>query len=122
MTDECIPRHYGISSSFVCVCNSSFCDSAPVVGDLTAGQATLISSTRADARFRIANLTFAEFSKSLFGTFSHGFAIPLKPVNEIFIDASVRYQSIFGFGGAFTDAAGINIAKLSFSAQHNLMK
>ena len=49
------------------------------------------------------------------------FTISFKPVNEIFIDTSVRYQSIFGFGGAFTDAAGINIAKLSVPAQQNLM-
>ena len=50
------------------------------------------------------------------------FTISFKPVNEIFIDTSVRYQSIFGFGGAFTDAAGINIAKLSVPAQQNLIK
>jgi hypothetical protein len=40
---------------------------APIVGDLAAGQATLITSTLADARFRITNLTFAGFSNSLIG-------------------------------------------------------
>ena len=40
----------------------------------------------------------------------------------ISIDRSQKFQSILGFGGAFTDAAGINIAKLSSSAQDNLLK
>ena len=31
-------------------------------------------------------------------------------------------QTIFGFGGAFTDAAGINIHKLPIGAQINLLK
>jgi len=32
-----------------------------------------------------------------------------------------KNQTIFGFGGAFTDAAGINIARLSSNAQQNLI-
>jgi uncharacterized protein YjbI with pentapeptide repeats len=41
--------------------------SAPIIGHLAAGQATLITSTLEDARFRITNLTFAGLSNSLFG-------------------------------------------------------
>lgn len=41
---------------------------------------------------------------------------------EILIDPSIQYQNAFGFGGAFTDAAGINIARLSQSAQDNFMR
>jgi len=33
-----------------------------------------------------------------------------------------RYQSIVGFGGAFTDAATMNIAALSEAAQHHLLE
>lgn len=32
------------------------------------------------------------------------------------IDTNTSYQSLFGFGGAFTDAAAINIANLSSGA------
>lgn len=67
LSSECIPRHYG-KSSFVCVCGPSYCDSAPTVGPLLPGQATLISSTRADARFRQSNLSFGGLSNSLIGT------------------------------------------------------
>ena len=38
------------------------------------------------------------------------------------LNKSVRYQEIFGFGGAFTDAAGINIAKLTQDAQTKLIE
>lgn len=42
--------------------------------------------------------------------------------DEIYIDPSTTYQNALGFGGAFTDAAGINIARLSPSAQELLLK
>jgi len=41
---------------------------------------------------------------------------------DLLIVRSVKYQQLFGFGGAFTDAAGINIAKLSEAAQENLVR
>lgn len=41
---------------------------------------------------------------------------------KITIDESQKFQTIIGFGGAFTDAAGINIARLSSGAQENLIR
>ena len=38
------------------------------------------------------------------------------------LNRSVRFQQIFGFGGAFTDAAGINIASLSEETQTKLLE
>ncbi|KAH7697913.1 O-glycosyl hydrolase family 30 protein, partial [Aphelenchoides avenae] len=38
------------------------------------------------------------------------------------IDASRSYQQIFGFGGAFTDAAGIQLKRLSDAAQEQLLR
>ena len=38
------------------------------------------------------------------------------------IDRTKKYQKIIGFGGAFTDAAGINIAKLPQALQTRLIK
>ena len=38
------------------------------------------------------------------------------------VNKTETYQEIIGFGGAFTDAAGINIASLSKGAQENLLK
>ena len=42
--------------------------------------------------------------------------------DEVTVDASIQYQSIIGFGGAFTDSAGINLAKLSRPAQDLLLR
>lgn len=41
---------------------------------------------------------------------------------EIEVDASNRYQSIFGFGGAFTDSVGINLNKLSVSVRQKIIE
>lgn len=37
------------------------------------------------------------------------------------MDRSKTYQTILGFGGAFTDSSGINIAQLPEAAQENLL-
>lgn len=41
---------------------------------------------------------------------------------EVDIDPSMVFQNVLGFGGAFTDAAGINVARLSQSAQDHFMR
>lgn len=38
------------------------------------------------------------------------------------IDTSRKYQTVLGFGGAFTDSAGINIRNLSEATQDQLMR
>jgi len=106
--DECARRRYD-RNSFVCVCNSTYCDAAPSVGPLAAGRATLVLSTRDDARFRTSDLSFVPRSNTL-------------NAQEIVVNASATYQTIMGFGGAFTDAAGINIAKLGVVTQERLIK
>lgn len=52
------------------------------------------------------------------------FIAPFTDKSEINVKLypSKTFQKIYGFGGAFTDAAGINIARLSGNAQINLLK
>jgi len=109
--EECIRRSYG-SSSFVCVCNATYCDEAPSVGHLADGFAFKVTSTKEDARFQTSQLSFStsQLSNSLKEPFT------------LSINSSIQYQKIHGFGGAFTDAAGINIGKLSAVAQTRLLK
>lgn len=38
------------------------------------------------------------------------------------LDSSQKYQQIFGFGGAMTDAAALNIRTLSNETQHQLLE
>ena len=60
--EDCIRRDYG-KSSFVCVCNATYCDTAPSVGTLVAGQAVQITSSRNAARFLATNLQFGRKSE-----------------------------------------------------------
>ena len=45
----------------------------------------------------------------------------LKDTITLKVDASQQYQEIFGFGGAFTDAAGINLNRLSETTRNTLL-
>ena len=40
----------------------------------------------------------------------------------IALNRTKRYQTILGFGAAFTDAAGINIKNISIPTQENLIQ
>jgi hypothetical protein len=62
--EDCIRRDYG-RSSFVCVCNATYCDTAPNVGSLASGQAIQITSSRTAARFFITNLQFGRKLKHI---------------------------------------------------------
>jgi len=60
-SQDCARRQYEYSS-FVCVCNSTYCDTAPSVGSLARGRAVLVSSTKDSSRFETSNLLFNENS------------------------------------------------------------
>ena len=41
---------------------------------------------------------------------------------DVTVNREERFQTVLGFGGAFTDATGINIAKLEPEAQQAIME
>jgi glucosylceramidase len=43
-------------------------------------------------------------------------------VTDVVVNSAIKYQSIIGFGGAFTDSSGISIDRLSPEAQTFLLK
>ncbi|KAI7815272.1 glucosylceramidase [Rhyzopertha dominica] len=69
---------------YVCVCNSTYCDTLPQLDELSSGLEWII--------------------------------------HHITVDRSTTYQNILGYGGAFTDSTGINIAALSDASQEYLLK
>jgi len=93
----------------ICVCDSTYCDTVPKIADLTSGQYQLYTTSQ-------ANLGFY----STLGNFSNTSEIAVGWVTVA--DLSRTHQSIIGFGGAFTDATGINIARLSTEAQDLLLQ
>lgn len=122
---NCLPRRYK-SSSVVCVCNSTHCDGFPKIErKITEGSFAIYTSSRDGLRFYR--------SKGKFTTTQHNvkreyFSLKnQKASNELFLETiitfkSKRYQKIYGFGGAFTDATGINVKTLSDKTRESLLK
>merc|ERR1719495_1050525 len=103
----CLPRDFG-HSSHVCVCSSEYCDEydqvVPGAGDIQQ----FVSDRPGGLRLEKYSVAWSNDTSTVGAV--------------ITIDRNTQYQQIIGFGGAFTDAAGINIAKLSEEAQNNLIK
>jgi len=102
----CLPRDFG-HSSHVCVCNSEYCDTYDQVASKPDQILQFVSDRPEGQRLAEHSVSWANINSSVGAV--------------ITIDRNIKYQQIIGFGGAFTDAAGINIAKLSEEAQRNLI-
>jgi glucosylceramidase len=94
----------------VCVCTEAKCDNLIVKLSKEKGVATSYLTSKKGARFLHREYHFS------------------KDHNESTFDVSVEvnrakaYQKILGFGGAFTDASGLNIAKLPKGLQERLIR
>lgn len=89
MSSPCIPKNFGHGST-VCVCNASYCDEFAASPKLEAKQFVVYTSTKDGLRF---NRTIQKLTER-----NSGVEVDLK----IQINTSVHFQSILGFGGAFT--------------------
>lgn len=92
---------------FICVCNSTNCDSVPKIGNLTKKEIKIYYTSQEKPGFntKFVNFTGSEESSAF----------------KITINDKIRYQKIIGFGGAFTDSTGINIKSLSREGQRKLL-
>ncbi|KAL3866868.1 hypothetical protein ACJMK2_044121 [Sinanodonta woodiana] len=104
----CAARSYG-QSSIICVCNATYCDTVEPESRLPQGYANMFISTLAGQRLEKSSISFThQPSKTAQVT------LEVKPQSV--------YQTMLGFGGAFTDATGINILSLSLPAQYHLIQ
>lgn len=89
---DCSKKDFG-HGSFVCVCNEDSCDHFDEKGSspLKPGQFAVYTSSKDGQRF---DLKFGMFNKTWR---SHS-----ENVMNLTVDDKVTYQSILGFGGAFT--------------------
>ncbi|XP_064474562.1 lysosomal acid glucosylceramidase-like isoform X1 [Ornithodoros turicata] len=108
----CVPRDYG-RGSIVCVCNSTRCDFLGPISPEEHGVAAVYESNKAGLRFHKSVVRFAD---------SIGLPSTEAVSLVLTINASKTYQEIVGFGGAFTDAAGINIKSLPTRMQDDLLR
>nr|XP_034195792.1 lysosomal acid glucosylceramidase-like [Osmia lignaria] len=105
-TTECVPRSFG-TDKIVCVCNATYCDSIEEPKIQTTGSFYSYVSSKAGLRMKPKEGQFGSCQQT---------------TDTLTIDTTKKYQTIFGFGGAFTDSAGINIKKLSEAAQDQIIR
>ncbi|XP_018013259.1 putative glucosylceramidase 3 [Hyalella azteca] len=101
VSGQCVQRQFEYES-FVCVCDATFCDEVGVVAPPAAGTYSVYTSSR--DQFRLEP-SFGSVEDAPSGTAS------------IAVSTASRYQSMIGFGGAFTDSTGLNFNKLPAQAQ-----
>lgn len=94
----------------VCVCNATYCDTVPPINtQLPSDKYQLYSTTQ-------NRLGFIESYES----FERSVSKPVEAVIQV--DSKLKHQTIIGFGGAFTDSTGINVASLPKTAQDFLLE
>jgi len=103
----CQPHSFG-ADSVVCVCSADYCDFPGVITAGPEGTFTSVTSSRAGLRFDVETSTFDQ---------APGDATVVVHVNHKY-----EYQTVMGYGGAFTDATGINIGTLPEATQEVLLK
>uniref|UniRef100_A0A914DVY5 Glucosylceramidase n=1 Tax=Acrobeloides nanus TaxID=290746 RepID=A0A914DVY5_9BILA len=111
--NPCQIKTFNSSENIACVCNSTYCDDFPQLPQLNADQAAVYVSSKSGKRFELSNLSFVSDASSD------------QNVIKIQVDPSQTYQSILGFGGAFTGATTYNIWVLrntSNQISENLLK
>lgn len=106
IAQKCLSRSYG-KGNIVCVCNKEYCDTIGPVKKLDAGSFWQYTSNKAGFRLEKEMGKFTSNSDAR---------------NTITVRQDKSYQVIDGFGGAFTDATGINILSLSNDLQDKLMR
>ncbi|CAJ0929217.1 unnamed protein product, partial [Mesorhabditis belari] len=97
----------GDDVAFGCICDANYCDDIEPLGVIQSDAfVAYVSSEKADRLDRI-DYHFTGFPNTS---------------NIVQIDASKTYQKIFGFGGAMTDAAGVNLVSLSQPVRDRLLQ
>ncbi|CAJ0956498.1 unnamed protein product, partial [Mesorhabditis belari] len=107
--NPCVPKYYEPNyeePSMVCVCNASYCDEIASPGVLGANEAQMYTTNSAGKRMWREAILFEN-------TQQYDYVITLDPTQQA--------QQIFGFGGTFTDAVGINLLSLNAYARQQLI-
>ncbi|CAA3019407.1 glucosylceramidase isoform X2 [Olea europaea subsp. europaea] len=94
----------------VCVCNATYCDNLVFKWPQNPGEAYLVESSRTGSRLDVSKLVNADWDWCG------------KVDNKLVVDLDREHQSILGFGGAFTDAGGINVMGLPEVLRNKLVE
>ncbi|XP_076767210.1 lysosomal acid glucosylceramidase-like [Xylocopa sonorina] len=107
IANECVP--YRIDNEVVaCVCNATYCDY------------TLADIPKEDSSYWYVSNKQGQRMKKLEQKFGSCTSPP--PDETLTVDSTKKYQTIIGFGGAFTDSVGIHLGKLSPATRDQLIR
>ncbi|XP_052778083.1 putative glucosylceramidase 2 [Mya arenaria] len=104
-------------STFVCMCNATYCDDVEPDVKLPDGVFAVYSTDIAADRLTKTTHKFYVLDENT--SLKH-----LQPESDVFyiVTSFKPKQTVTGFGGTFTDASGMNIVKLPEGAQDNLIE
>lgn len=105
LSEECLVREYGQDRK-VCVCNKNHCDTIDPLRKIQQGQFVKYTSSKNGLRFDKETGHFTNADKTK---------------RKIVVKSDITFQKIIGFGGAFTDATGINLMSLDADVRNKLM-
>ncbi|XP_015440360.1 PREDICTED: glucosylceramidase-like [Dufourea novaeangliae] len=112
-TKECAPYFVG-NDLVACICNSTYCDDTPNDNQPKLPESGTFYWYVTNKEGLRMKMSTAKFS----GRDSHDSSSNVTLV----INRKKTYQRIIGFGGAFTDATGINLRNLSTATQDQLIR
>lgn len=101
-------KHRKVEYGFVCVCNSTNCDTVPKLGKISKENIKIYWTSDDHLGFNVKEQNFTNTKPPLL-------------INMI-VNLNRTYQNIIGFGGAFTDSTGHNINLLPEGARNKLME
>ena len=96
----CVKKDFG-HGSFVCVCNATYCDQFIDEVALANGQYVVYTSSKDGQRFNESVHSFK------------GNPAAEQVDFKLLLNTSTQYQTIFGFGGAFTGISCISLIELN---------
>ena len=109
------------------MCNSTYCDTIPRPQVVPSPHFLVYTSNQAGLRFQKTNGTFDPSStETNFASYDSSSesddSTYDNSTNNVYIDSNITYQTMVGWGGAFTDATGINVNTLPETLQETLLQ
>lgn len=96
-------------SKIICVCDEKFCDDLIFEWPQKSGQASIVETTKSGLRFKTTKLGNVDYQSR-------------DSVGQVRVNLATKRQKIMGWGGAFTDAATINMRQLTPDLTEKLLQ
>ncbi|XP_015795452.1 glucosylceramidase [Tetranychus urticae] len=117
--DHCVKEYFD-QNSFVCVCNISVCPNIEPATPVSKGYIDSWESSRDQYRFHRTQLSINDLARPLESNMLQKLTLPYKKL-RIQINIDDQRQTIHGFGGAITDATGLNLLNLPVNLSDSIM-